>query len=130
VTLNNAGVISANKFVMNHETVATEPWVYNELAKIWNALNKTNGQVGGMSSGLSGLAGNVNDKCVTYLDWSGTSATSGKVDFTIAFYRTLGGGVSRGSEKAPHSVALATHGHKLTMNGTTLSLEADVLGTD
>lgn len=130
VTLNNAGTIAAKMFVMDHETVATEPWVYKQLQGIWNALNKTNGEVGGLSDGLGGLAGNVNDKCVTSLDWSGTSATSGKVDFTIAFYRTLGGNVSRGSEKAPHSVALATHGHKLTINGTTLSLAAEVVGTD
>ena len=136
VTLNNAGVISANKFVMNHETVATEPWVYNELAKIWNALNKTNSQVGGMSSGLSGLAGNVNDNCVTSLDWSGSTASSnGTVDLTISWYRSLGGKANRGSEKYTESLASANHAHNISFSETSgsqvkLTITEGVIGKD
>ena len=111
--LNNSGVISANKFVMNHETVATEPWVYGQLAKIWNALNTTNGQVGGMSGGLSGLAGKIDKNCVTSLDWTGSSASGGKVDLTISWYRSLDGNANRGFNKYSESLASADHSHNI-----------------
>lgn len=132
VKLNNSGIISAEKFVMKHETVATEPWVYGQLAKIWDALNTTNGQVSGMSGGLSGLAGKINENCVTSLDWSGTSQypNDGQVEFAVTLFKTLDKKTSIKIEKAPCKVALVKHGHELSIKDGKLSLKAGTVGTD
>jgi hypothetical protein len=112
---------------MNHETVATEPWVYNQLAKVWNAINATNNELGGLAgaNGLGGLADNVETKCVTGVVIAETIAASGMHGIAVDFF-TGYNGVTRHETKPTIFVAAVDHSHNISMSGTDLVLAPGV----
>ena len=121
VTLNNAGTIAAKMFVMDHETVATEPWVYEQLQGIWSALNTTNGGIGDVAGALGGLAGNVESQCVTGVIVQKTEPAAGMHGIAVDFYTGFNG-VTRHTGTTEIYVASVDHSHNIEIDGTDLVL--------
>jgi hypothetical protein len=117
-SINTAGVISAYNMYMNKEKVATEPWVYNLLADVWNALNSLNDATGSNAGSIGKLGGALANQAITKLDILANNTSinkSGylKVDFgfNITGYNKKGGTVVY--DNMDWELDL-THGHSLT----------------
>lgn len=64
-SISTSGVISAYNMYMNKEKVATEPWVYNLLADVWNSLNSLSDAASGNADSIKGLGGALAAQAVT-----------------------------------------------------------------
>jgi hypothetical protein len=51
--------------LMNAEKVATEPWVYNKLAEVWNAIHGAAGGVGSNAARISGMGAKLDTTAIT-----------------------------------------------------------------
>ena len=113
-SINTAGVISAYNMYMNKEKVATEPWVYNLLADVWNALNSLNDAAGSNAGSIGRLGSALASAVPTQM----AGRKSGDGEYTID-YKNKNGGVV-------FSVPMTdiSHGHQLKLSGTSLSMEA------
>ena len=113
-SLNTAGNISAFNMYMNKEKVATEPWVYNQLAEVWNSLNDISNAAGSNADSVRRLGSKLASAVVTSMGGRKT----GDGEYTID-YKNKNGGVV-------FSVPMTdiSHGHQLKLTGTSLSMEA------
>lgn len=114
VSINTAGAISANVMYMSQERVATEPWVYNLLTDVWNALNSLSDGVGSNAGSIGGLGSALANAVPTQM----SGRKTGDGEYTID-YKNKNGGVV-------FSVPMTdiNHGHQLKLSGTSLSMEA------
>lgn len=67
--LNTAGYISAKTLYMNNELVATQPWVYNLLVDVWNAIRSASDGIGGNADSIKGLGGKLASLAITKVDY-------------------------------------------------------------
>ena len=59
------GTLNANTLFMNHELVATEPWVYNMLNKVYEAISKVGDGINDNADAIKGLSSKLAHQVVT-----------------------------------------------------------------
>lgn len=67
--LNTTGYLAANTIYMSNELVATQPYVYNLLVDVWNAIQSASSGVGSNASGIKGLGSKLAELAVTQVDY-------------------------------------------------------------
>lgn len=118
--LNSAGVIAAQTMYMNQEKVATEPYVYNLLVAIWNAINSVSS--GGSSNGASihGLGRNLRDLAVTQVTPNYENISNGQIKFD---FKNADGAILYGTYAAS-----VTHHHQVTCEETSGTIKITIGG--
>lgn len=112
--LKTAGALHAINIYANHEKVATEPWVYEQLKDVYDRLNAVGGGAGGAMSMTGGLGG-VLSSLVTVQVKRDVVSDNGYMD--LVGYNHEEAEIWRCKE-----IAATNHAHRLGFNGTKLNM--------
>lgn len=118
--LDTAGYISARSLYMNNELVATQPYVYNLLVDVWNAIHSASSGVGSNASSIKGLGKALREGVATGIRWGDVGDGTG----TMYLVNKDGGDI------VGIPMVDASHAHPLSISGTLLSMEGRVRSTD
>ena len=115
--LNTAGYLAANTIYMGNELVATQPYVYNLLVDVWNAIQSASSGVGSNASGIKGLGASLRSAAITQVNYQ---IASGDHMYTVELQNADGATVASFQ-------AMWCHGHRLNYGissaGLTMSVD-------
>ena len=117
--LSTAGYLSAHTIYMGNELVATQPYVYNLLVDVWNAIKSASNGVGSNAASIGKLGGSLFKQALVSLDMvSDDSGGAGLYTLSVVG-KTKSGDEITGKNSV--IVASKTHKHGVTItesNGT------------
>ena len=102
------GTLNANTLFMNHELVATEPWVYNMLNKVYEAISEAGDGVNDNADAIKGLSSKLAHQVVT----EGTIESSLDSPIAKVIFKN-----KKHVELFSVKTVNATHAHKISCDG-------------
>lgn len=122
----STGYIAAKTMYMGNELVATQPWVYELLVDVWNAIKSASGGVSSNGASIKGLGAKLNEMAITNI-WGKIERHGEYNAFREVFYFATGAnkaGEYTFESGTGHYSAYAYHVHDVTakMSGSTLTV--------